>query len=406
MTSFKIKSFRPQHNYRLAVARPKKHHWLWRGVFLLTILILFFILFTYVLPSARVTIVTETENISQDFEIQLTTDNTKVNEENNIFAAVIVATEETKESEFKATGSKNMGKSATGQAIFFNKTGNPQPITPDMDLVSDQGSVFKVAEPVNVPGARVDDQGQVVSGEIIVAISSKEAGAKANNISGRVNISALALDRQEKIYGSIQNTTSGGTDKNETVVSQEDLDQAKAKLLKDLETPVKESLNKKAGAEMIISDQLIQFDSSETNTSVAIDNPADNFKMALKLKAQAFAYDNKNLRQNLKTKIAQKLKPGQTIAETEFGSLELTVQDVDFSFGTVKLAVKATFPVAENIDLKTIKANILGKSEVEARRYILSLPKVKDVRFDFSMSLNSKLPEKEDKIIIELGQGI
>ena len=157
---------------------------------------------------------------------------------------------------------------------------------------------------------------------------------------------------------------------------------------------------------MIISDQLIQFDSSETNTSVAIDNPADNFKMALKLKAQAFAYDNKNLRQNLKTKIAQKLKPGQTIAETEFGSLELTVQDVDFSFGTVKLAVKATFPVAENIDLKTIKANILGKSEVEARRYILSLPKVKDVRFDFSMSLNSKLPEKEDKIIIELGQGI
>lgn len=405
MTSFNIKSFRPQHHYRIQIARPKKRRWLWRGIFLLAFLILFFILFTYVLPSARVTIVVETENVSQNFDVQLTTDKTKVNEENNIFAAIIVAAEQTKESEFKATGSKNLGQSAIGQAKFFNKTGNPQPITPDMDLISDQGVIFKVSESITVPGARVDDQGQVVSGEIITNIIAKEAGTKANNISGRVNISILALDRQEKIYGLIQNSTAGATDKNETVVSQEDLDKAKDKIFKELETPVKEFLLKKAGADLVLSEQMIQFDSSEINASVAVDSPADNFKLTLKLKAQAFVYDNKNLRQNLKTKIGKNLKQGQTISETEFGNLELNVKKVDFSFGLVDLAVKATFPVAENIDLKTIRTNILGKSEVEARRYILSLPKVKDVRFDFSLSLNNQIPAKEDKVIMEVGDG-
>jgi len=406
MISFSTKSFRP-HNYKWKTIKPKKRrHWLWRGVLLLFFLAVFYVLFTKVLPSVKVIITTEMENISQNFDVQLTVDQTKVNEENNIFAGVIVLVSETKETEFKATGTKNLGDHAKGQVVFLNKTGNPQPVTPEMDLISDQGIVFQVKEAVTVPGAKVDDQGQVVSGENRAEIVAKDAGAKANNIFGRVNIAALTLDRQEKIYGMIENNTSGGTDKNKTVVSQEDLDQAKDKMTKDLELVVKESLSKKVTEGLIISDQLIQFNSSIDSASVEVDSPAEDFKITLTLKAQAFAYNNKNLRQNLKEKIGQKLKPGQTIADLEFGSLELNIKQVDFNYGTADLSIKATFPVAENIDLETIKTNILGKSETEARRYILSLPKVKDVRFDFSWSLNNLIPEKENKVIVEIGKGV
>ena len=74
------------------------------------------------------------------------------------------------------------------------------------------------------------------------------------------------------------------------------------------------------------------------------------------------------------------------------------------NLGLANLKINATFPVAKQIKLDDVRKNILGKHEREARRYILSLENIKDVRFVFSLSLNDKIPTDEKKVDVRLGE--
>ncbi|HPA25802.1 MAG TPA: hypothetical protein PLK76_03525 [bacterium] len=408
--SFNVQSFRPQHNFPSAMpakrngSTGKKKTW-WRKIIYLTLIILgVYLLFTYVLARVKVLIIPDIEDRAKEFNVQLNTNNEQVNESNNIFKAEIIAAEETKEDTFSATGSKNLGDYANGQVLLTNKTGLSQPLTKDTDLVSDNGKVFHLTADTTIPGAKVDETGQVIQGEISVAIKAKEAGTASNNINGRINIGSLPLDKQEKIYGLISGNTVGGSDKTERVVSEDDLNKAQDKLSKDLEVILKEKINKKVSPDLVISEQLINFSIVELTKEFEIDAKADNFKMSLKLKARTFAYDNKHMRQVLKERMTQDLKSGEVIAEGELGDLNLEVVQANYDLGLVDLKIKATFPVAENMALEEIKNNILGKNEAEARRYILSLPKVKDVRFIFSWNLSSKVPNSATKVNVVLSK--
>ncbi len=88
--------------------------------------------------------------------------------------------------------------------------------------------------------------------------------------------------------------------------------------------------------------------------------------------------------------------------------LQNGVQDRKFArlFGLERILViqDKAVPVAENIDLLAIKKSILGKRETEAKRFILSLPNVKDVRFVFSLSLRDVVPSRESRANVKLGE--
>lgn len=407
---FNVQSFRPQHNYRAFnsekrnfFSRAKKPWWL-KLVYLAIFFLLIYVLFTFVLTRVKVYVVPNIEERIQEFNVQLNINDNQLDESKNIFKAEILDLEESKEETFSATGSKNLGDVATGQALLTNKTGVSQPLIKDIDLVSDNGKIFNLIQDITIPGARVDEMGNVAPGEIIVQIKAKEAGVSSNNIAGRINISSLTLDKQEKIYGVITGNTGGGTDRIERVVSEDDLNKAQDKLTKELEVILKDKINKKISSDLVISEQLINFSVSELTKEFEIDTKTDNFKISLKLKAQTFAYDNKHMRQILKDKMTSELKQNEVIAEGDFGNLNLEVVQANYDLGLADLKIKATFPVAENMDLEAIKNNIVGKSEAEARRYILGLPKVKDVRFVFSGNLNTKIPNSLKKIEIILSK--
>ncbi len=411
-SDFNIKTIKPNDGLKYKTQFKKKPRFRIRGAVFFILIIFFLVLFTYVLPSVTVVVVPETRKIEKEFEIQLTSDESKVDLNRNIFPARIIEASEKGEGSFEATGEKDIGDKASGQAVFYNHTGRSQPLTTQIDLINDQGIAFAVKENITIPPARVDEDGNIVPGEIVAEIEAKEPGEKGNAGPGRINISALDIERQEKIYGEISQGLSGGNSKIVVVVSQEDLDNAKDELIRELEPKVKEKLKKKAGDDMSVIDKLINFDVSEISKSMDVDAEVKNFDMSLNLKAKALVYNNKDLSSFLKDQILKELPAGQTIAESEFGpesqapgkGLEVEVRNFDINLGMADLKIKAVFPVSEKIDLVKIKRNILGKREKEARRYILSLPNVKDVKFIFSLSLTDKIPKFENKVRVKLGE--
>jgi len=402
-SSFNSKVIRPANTFKKRVGPTKKPRKKFRGVLFLIFVIFVLALFTYVLPTVTITIVPETENIEKEFDIKLTTDADKVNTNNDIFSAQVFEITESGEDKFEATGEKDIGEKASGEAVFYNETGRSQPITTNIDLINDAGIIFAVKENMTIPSAKVDEQGNVVAGEVTVEIESKQAGEKGNVGPGRINISALDLERQSKVHGEIKQGLSGGSSEIATVISEEDVDNAKSEIIKSLEPEIKEEIKKQAGEETHISDELIVYN-HEIEQEVAVNSEAKNFNIKLNLSAKALVYNNKELRLSLRDKILSDLPSGQTIAETEFGNLDIQIKNFDIELGMADLKIKASFPVAENIDLEDIKNNIMGKKETEARRYILSIPNVKNVQFSFSLSLRDMIPNKNSRVNVKLGE--
>lgn len=382
----KISPFKPPR-------RKKKFWWL-----ILGLLVLLFFLFNYLFPAVKVSLVLTAENISQELDLKLTTDQTKANSANNIFIAELKSVEETAKEKFAATGEKDLGQKASGQALFYNNTGPSQPLTPEIDLVTDQGIILHLKESATIPGAKVDAEGKVIPGQINVAVEAKEAGEKANGVTGRFNITALPWEKQAKIYGQLIGSLSGGTSKIVTVVSQEDLDQAKDKLTKNLQIKLKDKLRQVAGDNLAIMDQLIKYEVTTVSQEVTADSEMKEFDFSLTLKATALAFYQQEMRQALKDNFTQTLKADQSLGEANTISLEILNANADFNLGLADLKIKATFPVVKKVDLNEVKKNILGKSESEARRYLLSLPYVKDARFVFSLGLGNRLPNWADRV--------
>lgn len=399
-----LKTIKPASGFKYRMPPKKKPRWKIRGLSFFILIIFFLILFTYVLPSATVIVIPETEPVSREFLIELTVDESRVDRDKNTFLAQIATAEEQEEKKFQATGKKDLGEKAQGQAVFYNQTGRSEPLNSAMDLVSDSGLIFVVKEEVTIPAARVDDNGKVVAGQTTAVIEAKEPGEKGNTGVGRLNISTLDLERQSKVYGEIKTALSGGTSKIVKVVSQDDLDNAKADLVKDLAPKVKEKLKKQVGKKMAVDDKLISYDDSEITKEVEVDREAENFTMSLNLKSRALVYDESDLKTFLKEQVLKELSVGETIATDELGQMEMAMEKFDITLGLANFKIKATFPVSKKIDLEDVKKNILGKKESDARRYILSLPHIKDVRFMFSLSLTDKIPDYESKVKVKVGE--
>ena len=400
---FNVKTIKPYNGFKKTVKKPKKKN---KKIFfvLLVLVIAAYLLGVNLFSSVTVTIVPETKNTEKEFNIQLSSDNSLVENSTNTFLAEIIESSKAISGKFEATGEKDIGDKAIGQATFFNSTGRSQPLTNQIEIVNSDGIILLLKESMTIPSAKVDDNGNIVPGQITVDIEAKDPGEKGNIEAGRINITALDLERQSKVYGEILNKLSGGNSKITTVVSQEDLDNAHDELFKDVEYEIRDKIEKEAGNDLYVFDRLINYDDTAFSKEVSVDSETEDFEASLNLKAKALVYNNKELRLFLRNKILEELSEDQTISETEFGNLEIEVEKFDIDLGMAELKIKAIFPVAESIDLEDVKQNILGKKEFEARRYILDLPNVRNVKFAFTMSLNTNIPKKANKVKVKLGE--
>ena len=158
-----------------------------------------------------------------------------------------------------ATGTKDAGTKASGTMSVKNRTGVSQTLVAGTRFTA-SGKVFKSTGDVNVPGAQVNGNGDIVPGSANVGVEAEANGDSYNLAPTQYTIPALAADKQSKIYG-VGSQMSGGTTKNIKVVSQADIDKAKTQAMdkskdeatKELEAKVKslerdKELLKKASA--------------------------------------------------------------------------------------------------------------------------------------------------------------
>lgn len=379
-----------------------------RGFFKKTILLLFaviviWVLFSYILPSVKITVVLSAENVEKEFNLILQKDVVPASGETIVFPGEIKILSGDIKDTFDVTGKKNVGEKSVGQITFYNYTGRTSPLTTKIELIHDSGKKYFLTQNLTVPQATVSDFGEIVPGQITAQVEAEEAGEDYNQGNGRLNIAVFTPDIQNKIYGETDGFN-GGTSDIINVVSQYDLDLAQEELVERLLPDLKDGLrNQLAKTDFILKDELADLKILRIEKNSDLDKEVEKFDMKLFGEVKGLVFKEDELKKFLKSLAQFDLPDSKMIADDDMGIFFAEVKNFDFEQERAELYVKIKYNIYPQVDLNNFKQEIKGMSEIEARRALLQKDNVRDVRFDFSLSLNSRIPNNLNKIDIKIG---
>ena len=194
------------------------------GVLLLIVLVVGWYVAFVVMPRAKINIKTNASNVNTNVSFALNTTATTLNEDSKTVPAKKAEQQKTFTGSAPATGQKNIGNSATG-TITLTAGSCSANVPNDVSAgsgVSVNGKTYITQADTNFVPV-IANKKCVYQGDGGTAITAQNPGASYNTsnatftVAGRSDVSG---------FGSV----SGGTDNIQTVVSQADIDAAKAKI--------------------------------------------------------------------------------------------------------------------------------------------------------------------------------
>ncbi len=380
----------------------KKSGSLKKSIFLLVFFAFIISLFIYVFPEVDVVLIPATEKVENKFELLVDSHVKQADLAQGVAPARLVELSDSLEKSFPATGEKNVGEKASGLAVFYNQTGLIQPLTPENDLVTDNGLVFHVKHNIEIPKAEVSPEGNIVYGTITAPIVAAEAGEAGNVGAVRLTIIDLPFTKQSKIYAQVKDQLSGGSDKTIKVVSEDDLKKAQNELIGELRPKLRLEMENKLNEGEVLNDKLLDYELAKVDKVVEVDEEVDEFKMKVTLKLKALVWNENKIKQLVIKKISDNLTDNKKVVSSSKDIFKVEVKEADFNKEQAKLEIYTVNQVTLPIDISSLREKIKGLKEYQARRLLLAEPSIKDVRFKFSYSITSRIPKNSNRINIRL----
>ncbi len=369
------------------------------GVGLVLLIALWFWAFV-VAPKALIVIKTDNTSFASNLPITASLSAKELNKDSGVVPAENRDFKKTDAVKVPATGEKDLGTKASGKMTLKNCTKTDGAITIPAGTAATSGSfAFLTQTEVVLPASVFSGGGVCLTPTKDVNVTAKEAGDKYNlsprnyTLSGYSSVSASG------------SAMTGGTSNIVKVVSQQDVDGAKQKVLdqnleigkdevsKILTTggflPIPDSLS--SGNPVVTSSPNVGEQASEANVSLTITYTMTGAKLdALK---QLIENDAKKHIDTNK----------QTILDN--GLDKAVLRDVNKqSNGDVKLTLQVEVIAGVAQDTDSIKKAIIGKKKGDAQNTIASRPGVKEVNISYSPFWVFTTPRKASKITVRFEQ--
>ena len=174
-------------------------------IFVISLLIGAFYLFSTTFFKAKVTIVPKNKVFNIDGEQFIASKKDGIP-----FEVMIV--EDTESKDIVLTTSKDASDKAKGSITLYNEYSNkPQKISAGAFLSDDKGKSYKLDNTVTIPAYTLDKSSKVVPGQIVTPITSFLPGEAYNGSPTIFYITTFkGTDKYKKIYGHIKGSLSGG----------------------------------------------------------------------------------------------------------------------------------------------------------------------------------------------------
>jgi len=358
-------------------------------------------------PKVKINIITKIKSKTIDSKIIGRTDLYSADIKKEIIPAQKVETTVEVKKTYSATGEKTVSnQKARGMITIYNEySTHAQPLVATTRFVSEGGKLFRLVHGVTVPGTSMQD-GQIKAGTIEAQVVADEAGSEFNIQPTKFTIPGFKStpSKYSKFYAQSKKVMSGGGDGNQKVhiVTQSDIDKAKKEALVSLNNSYKQKIKEVAGKDIILLDDAIDKKEATYKLSNSLNEIVDSFQLTASMKVTAIVVQ----RDKLKKMIAQMLaKAGNGQADIKVDSITIDFgkANVDFEKGTIDMRFQAKGEIKPNVDIATIKKDILGKSESVMKAYLSTYPDIDKIDVQYWPSfIQGRIPFQEKRVEITL----
>ncbi|HSW81529.1 MAG TPA: hypothetical protein VLG40_03975 [Candidatus Saccharimonas sp.] len=342
-------------------------------------LILFLIWAFVFAPHATVTISAKTTNVDVQKPLVLRPSVTQSDTTNFVLKPVVQQIKKSVANEFTATGTKDIGDKAKGTMTITNGNSSDQSTVPaGTNFTGADGHVFTSDASVTVPGAKVVG-GAVQAGSVTVAATASDIGPDYNVASQSYTVAGFSG------LGASGTAMSGGTKQTVTVVSQADVDKAKAQLASQDVNAAKADLKKQFTPDAQIIEESFSADQSAPTVSPDVGAQAQTAKLTVETTYTYVAIARADINKIL-TNAANAALQGMT--EQQIYSLgDNTVSFANFQKadgGNYTARMDTTERIGPKIDTASLAKQLAGKRSGEIQAVVNQISGVSNVDVVFS----------------------
>ncbi len=370
------------------------------GILALIVLVVGWILAAIVLPKAIVTIKTDTSTVTSTLSFNANTATQNLDVDKALVPAVAKEVKKTDTEKTTASGKKDTGAKATGTLTIKNCEDSSPRTVPAGTVVSASGKSFTMDAGVTVPAGTFSGGGTVcTSSTVNVGVTASNSGDGYNLGASTYTSSSAALSGNFRLNGT---ATAGGTSKIVSVVSQDDIDGAVAKMKGRLDQDAIKELNQLLQAESLEGlDETRVISTPVIKTTPAVDQEATGeVTVTAETTYNELGVKKDYLVQLVKKDVESKIdKTKQSILDDGLGSAVFRLEtrksptEAQISLQTIAIA-------GPELNEASIKDQIRGKKRGDAEKVIGGLPGVKDVSVEYKPFWVLSTPKASKKITI------
>lgn len=379
------------------------------GVVGLIALVVAWIYAFIVLPSAAITIKTDSSTIKTNLNLVLDASAKTVDATTNVVPATTQSQEKTASQQAAATGQQNNGAKATGTVTIVNCT------TDNSEVTISAGRSLTSGGHTYTLNNSIDLQDSAYTGgacskphnshnTTTVGVTALKGGADYNADSGTsFTVSTSSSDGFSASEVKITGSTSGGTDEITKIVLQGDIDSATAKIAAADSSSIKQQLtsNLQSKGLLPVPSTFVAGDPKTTSSAKAGD-AADSVTVTAVTAYTMLGVQKADLQKLVTDNVNGQIdKVRQVILDDGVANATFTQANPATATGA-NVAMEAKSIAGPQLDAAKLKTQLAGKKVGDVKAFIKKTPGVTDVDVKLSPFWVSIVPKNAEKVTIHI----
>ncbi len=356
----------------------------------------------FLFPKATLALQIKNQEKSVSLDLTAAAENSATNIANKTLPTNLEQITKEVTEDFDATGSKDGGAKATGQAVIYNEfSGENQPLVATTRLETDDGKIFRITKSVVVPGM-TNVGGETKPGAIQVDIAADQPGENYNIDPANFKIPGFkdTPAKYEKFYAKSSNPTTGGSSGAAKVVMAQDIASAKEKIVVDGKKAAIAELKSSLSPDRKIFDDAVQVEVQNISMSDNAGAEKEKFSATVKLQVSALSFQEADVEKIMKDNLVQSGANGSEISFDK--PITYVLADSNIQQKTLNFQAKTDAKIGAGLDVENFKKGILGKSEADAQIYAKNFPAIEKLDITFWPFFVNRIPMREGRVTVEV----
>lgn len=360
----------------------------------IVLFVLFMVWAIWFAPHATVVITAKTTTSTVDKSVTLKQDG-KVDAANNTIKSLRQEQKKELSVDFTPTGKKKVGEKASGTMHLVRTSVSSLTLTiPAGTSFSSGDYTFVSTEPASLSGTSIGPGG-VIQSVATVKVQATQVGSE-------YNLSSRSYSSNVSGFSAAGTAMSGGSSREVTVVSADDVAKAKVKLDAQKDTSLQSAVKALFPSSSIVINESYQEARSNPTPSVAVDHEASGtVQLKTTVTASMQGIDRSDMKQFLEDTLKKEIGSKKNQKIYNDGSNEVKFAQYSERNNAVQVRLTANAKIGPEIDEHKVKEQVKGRNYGDVQSSLESIEGVQDVDTKFSPFWVRTVPNNDKHISIE-----